>query len=295
MILYPHATYKPVRGMDSDPRLDVVEGVIWHIAATEAESLYGYFNGPSGGIESHLYIPRGPEHDIEQYRPLDHEADANYRGNSWLPGDGKRHGFLSIEFQGADPNTGLWTPWQVEQGLAFTEFALRTFGFPRRVCPNYRAGGIGYHTMWGSGRGTNSWSSAAGKTCPGSRRIGQFNNEVLPRFLAGGAVVPPVVRPKPDGPKVPTLKAPPFPLPKGWYFGPRTGPRESVSGYFSYRGYLALWQRRMSVRGWRLRTDGLWDSRCTDVARMFQKQCRLSQDGKVGPMTWAAAWTQAVT
>ncbi len=295
--VYPGAVYVPVRGEGNDPHLDVVMGVIWHLSATEATSLRRYFDGPSGGIESHLHIPRDEHHPTEQYRACNREADANYRGNSWVEG-GKRKGFLSIEFQGADPNTGRYTDHQIAEGLAFCDWAQKEYGFERRVAPGYRSQGIGYHVMWGSGQNTASWSNARGKTCPGGPRIQQFFDIVVPTFLAGQANDHVVdlnkVISKPV-PVKPVLVAPPWPLPPGYYFGPKSGPRQSVSGYYSYRSALREWQQRMDIRGWRIKPDGLYGDETKRVAALFGRQCRLRQDGLIDARLWAAAWTRPVT
>lgn len=55
MTTYPDAILKLIPPGDNDPRIQPV-GVILHVAAMEGPSLHGYFDGPSGGIESHLYV-----------------------------------------------------------------------------------------------------------------------------------------------------------------------------------------------------------------------------------------------
>lgn len=107
---------------------------------------------------------------------------------------------------------------------------------------------------------------------------------------------PPIAAP-PAGPVViaPGVPAPPFPLPLGWYFGPKSGPKESVSGYYSYRGHLMQWQQRMADRGWAIAADGLYGDQTERVTRAFQAEKKLAVDGRIGPVTWAAAWTYPVT
>jgi peptidoglycan hydrolase-like protein with peptidoglycan-binding domain len=91
-------------------------------------------------------------------------------------------------------------------------------------------------------------------------------------------------------------KAPRFPLPRGWFFGPKDGPKSSVSGYYGYRASLILWERQMKRRGWTITVNGLYDSQTKAVAAAFQKEKHLQQDGgRIGPETWAAAWTKPVT
>ena len=89
--------------------------------------------------------------------------------------------------------------------------------------------------------------------------------------------------------------APPFPLPRGHYFGPKTGPISSVSGYYSHRADLKRWQARMAARGWSIAADGLFGPRTAAVVRAFQREKGLTVDGLIGPATWSAAWTSPIT
>ncbi|AZV01731.1 peptidase [Microbacterium phage Schubert] len=93
-------------------------------------------------------------------------------------------------------------------------------------------------------------------------------------------------------------KAPAFPLPNGWYFGPRSGPVYSVSGYYSYRNELKMWQAQMQKRGWdfsRYGVDGLYGAETRENAIAFQKEKGLKVDGLIGPETWRAAWEAPIT
>ena len=92
-----------------------------------------------------------------------------------------------------------------------------------------------------------------------------------------------------------TTTAPAFPLKKGYYFGPKSGPNRSVSGYYHSREHLRRWQKQMKKRGWRIDTDGLYGTQTQRVARAFQKEKGLSRDGLIGASTWAAAWESPVT
>lgn len=91
------------------------------------------------------------------------------------------------------------------------------------------------------------------------------------------------------------LLAPTFPLPVGWYFGPKRGPRQSVSGFFGNREHLATWQNRMGQRGWKITADGLYGRQTAKIAAAFQAEKGLTVDRLIGPATWAAAWTAPVT
>ena len=98
-------------------------------------------------------------------------------------------------------------------------------------------------------------------------------------------------------PKPATPKAPKFPLPKGHYFGPRSGPNRSVSGYHGNREHLRTWQRQMLKRGWSGlgAADGLYGAKTKRVAQQFQREKGLAVDGLIGAATWAAAWSEPVT
>ena len=89
--------------------------------------------------------------------------------------------------------------------------------------------------------------------------------------------------------------APVYPLPSGWYFGPKSGPMSSVSGYYGHRDDLKRWQQRMKDRGWDIVADGLYGSKTRAIAKAFQREKGLKVDGLIGPATWAAAWTAPVT
>src|SRR5262245_59991772 len=53
-------------------------------------------------------------------------------------------------------------------------------------------------------------------------------------------------------------------------------------------------QARMRERGWRITADGWYGPISAQVCREFQRAYGLAVDGIVGPITWAAAWSQAV-
>lgn len=78
-----------------------------------------------------------------------------------------------------------------------------------------------------------------------------------------------------------------WPLPQGYYFGPRSGPTESVSNLYRPRAEwiaaLALAQLRLGVS-----PDGLYGPITADAARQFQRLNGLTPDGLIGPRTWTA-------
>lgn len=88
---------------------------------------------------------------------------------------------------------------------------------------------------------------------------------------------------------------PNFPLPPGYYFGPASGPENSISGLYSYQGALKPWQQRMKDRGWEITVDGIYGDETGNVAEAFQAEKGLTVDRLIGPETWVAAWTAPIT
>jgi peptidoglycan hydrolase-like protein with peptidoglycan-binding domain len=109
------------------------------------------------------------------------------------------------------------------------------------------------------------------------------------------AAAPAPAAPKPGTVIAKGVPAPAFPLPAGSYFGPKSGPAQSVSGYYSHSADLKRWQQRMAARGWAIKVDGLYGPQTQSVAKQFQAEKHLTVDGLIGPQTWAAAWTADIT
>jgi hypothetical protein len=64
-----------------------------------------------------------------------------------------------------------------------------------------------------------------------------------------------------------------------------------------YDGNVKTWQQRMLDRGWSGigTADGYFGDDTRTVVRAFQQEKNLGVDGIIGPKTWAAPWTAAVT
>lgn len=149
-------------------------------------------------------------------------------------------------------------------------------------------------------------------TCPGTYDLARLDRLARGKAApaAGGkGMAKPVAKP---ASKPASLKAPAFPLPAGYYYGPPSGPVQSVSGRgrnsrvpndviqvngrWCSKG-LAVWQARMQARGWNIGKDGADGRYGNDTARVvkqFQKNKGLAVDGKIGKATWAAAWSLPV-
>jgi hypothetical protein len=157
-MIYPEAEWLPVTGLENDPTI-VPIGVILHVDGGNSSSLYAYFNGSSGGIESNLFVnKRG---DWEQYRDTTREADAQSAGNSWLEGT-VRKGYISLETQGL--GIGKWTSLQFEEIAKFLAWCHTTHSIPLKLCTGPKSPGIGYHRQF------NSWNPD-GHICPGDERV----------------------------------------------------------------------------------------------------------------------------
>ena len=103
------------------------------------------------------------------------------------------------------------------------------------------------------------------------------------------------VAPQPD-PKPKASKAPPFPLPKGHWYGPESRDPRNHSGYYARdRAGIRQLQQRLKDRGWRINVDGRYGPATRDVVRSFQREKRLRVDGAVGAQTWAALWESPIT
>jgi peptidoglycan hydrolase-like protein with peptidoglycan-binding domain len=142
---------------------------------------------------------------------------------------------------------------------------------------------------WGASDGSVGHRDLTSTSCPGDELYKRVRNgEFKSGGSSGGGTTPP--------PKPPTTKAPTFPLPSGHYFGPKSGPAESHSGYYNNDDdKFRPWQAQMSARGWKITIDGYYGPQTEDVCRQFQSEKGLSVDGLIGTQTWSTAWTASVT
>src|SRR5690242_1025758 len=167
MAWYPSAVRKNIPPGPNDPPIKA-RVVILHVAATEADSLYNYFNGPSGGVESHFYVKY--DGSVEQYRDTSVQADANVMANDFA---------ISIETQGLA--NGTWTDAQLASIKALIAWCHATHGVPLSVPKTWDGSGVGYHILFEA-----QWDQR-GASCPGPNRIKQFNNELVPWMASSTA------------------------------------------------------------------------------------------------------------
>jgi predicted chitinase len=101
-----------------------------------------------------------------------------------------------------------------------------------------------------------------------------LGNAVIP----GNAPPPPPPKPPPGGGTAPPLHVD--------YFG---------TAHNRTHADVKTWQQQMKARGWKIDADGDYGPKSEQACRSFQLEKGLGSDGKVGPKTWAAAWTAGVT
>lgn len=154
-------------------------------------------------------------------------------------------------------------------------------------------------------------SPDAKTSCPGEIVMneiqnGSFSFKGVPYVNTGETVIR-------SASKLPTGKAlfvallntPHFPLLRTdkhqCYYGPASGPVESVSGHndnrlapgdLTSKGSKGLkdFQAQLNKRGYNLKVDGLFGDATENAVKNLQRLAGLTQDGKIGPDTWYAAW-----
>lgn len=262
MALDPKSVVRIVTGLHMDPNIIPV-GIIYHVSGSpNATSLFNWFNGPSGGVESHFHVDFLGRR--EQYRDTEREADANYRGNSWIGADGRRYGYISVETQGGAD--GKWNDAQLASLIELSHWLHSVHPTIRwEIAPGVQAGGLGWHVMFGAGAGTFSWSNARGKVCPGSERIEQCKSYLFPTLLG-------------------QLTPVPSPVPT-----PAPGPR--LLGKGAKGEDVRRIQARLIELGYalpRYGADGHFGDETEDAVKDLQRTAGLRVDGIVGPKTLAA-------
>lgn len=169
MAWYPNAVVRNIPPGSSDPKIKAT-CVALHVAASTADSLYGYFNGPSGGVESHFYVRTSGV--VEQYRDTAYQADAQSGGN---------YNAISIETAGLAG--GTWNSLQIAAIIALIRWICATHGVPARILDSPTGHGIGWHSQW------PTWNPDS-HDCPGAARVGQITSTIIPALNQEDNVTP---------------------------------------------------------------------------------------------------------
>lgn len=168
MAVYPKAVKRLIPPGANDPRITARVAIL-HVDAGNTRDLYDYFATRSGGVESHFQVAL--DGTVFQYRDTAYEADANYLANPFA---------VSIETQGY--GEGEWSPQQIQALVELLTWLRDTHNIPLRKCPTWDGTGVGYHIQFGT---PGKWTPTA-KSCPGPRRIQQFEHTLLPIFKTVG-------------------------------------------------------------------------------------------------------------
>lgn len=140
--------------------------------------------------------------------------------------------------------------------------------------------GIEYMQAHGAGTEIKGHRDGYATSCPG---------EPLYRWVQAGA-------PRPGGGPAPAPVPAPVPQPAPQPSGPAwPGEYLRVQSPMLHDDNVRTWQQRMADRGWSIAVDGWYGPASANVARQFQAEKGLTQDGIVGPQTWNAAWTAPIT
>jgi hypothetical protein len=107
----------------------------------------------------------------------------------------------------------------------------------------------------------------------------------------------PLPKPDPTPKPNPGTTAPPFPLPRGHWFGPKSPDGRNHSGYWAQdRPKIEMLQKRLRQRGWRgVNVTGRYDAATEAAIRGFQQDKHLPVDGRTGAVTWPRLWTAPIT
>ncbi len=168
MALCPFAVNRLIAPGSSDPRIDPRVAVL-HVDAGNTRDLHDYFDGPSGGIESHFQIAL--DGTIFQYRDTGYQADANHYANDFA---------ISIETQGF--GAGEWTDAQLASIKRLLTWLNQVHpAIKLAECTVWNGSGIGYHIKFGS----PGWWTPVSKSCPGPDRVKQFFSIIVPWLKSG--------------------------------------------------------------------------------------------------------------
>jgi len=261
---------------------------------------YGPYHFASGGdanAEADYFAKNIQGYIGEGLPVLDFEAGAVNRGGGW-----------ALQFlQRFQSNTGIkaliYTSESVASRSDMKQIADADFGLWNA---NWGSNPSGGYENAPSSSGSGQWPFAIARQYSSNGDLGYGGRVDLDVFFGDASVWDAYAKsdgshPVPPPTPAPPSKAPAYPLPSGYYYGPRSGPVQSVSGYVGPYGGpngapgLRTWQQQMKNRGNSLAVDGLYGDETARIAGNFQKQCGLWVDKLIGPDTWAAAWNAPVT
>lgn len=167
----PFAEWRPL-GPQTEPHIEGSKPtvLIFH-------TMVGYLRGTDsmfkengyGGTESHFGV--GGKYDasldgaIWQWQTLDHTADAQYSGNAYA---------TSIETSDGGHLSEPWSPNQLNALVKLAVWWCKETGNPAKLVEHPTDRGFGYHQQF------QTWN-LSGHNCPGTVRVRQLKETVIPR------------------------------------------------------------------------------------------------------------------
>jgi hypothetical protein len=252
--------------------------------ATSYTSLGSFFSQESAQVSSHVGIDDTPG-TVGEYVHREDKAWTSCNSNpvavqaELCTPSGAAMGWSAADWQQHPTMLSNTAAWVAEEAAALAIPIVRLSpdqaqGGAAGVCQHADLG------QWGCGH------TDCGPNFP--------MDQVLEMALGGAAPAPsPAPAPPPAG------AAPPFPYPATDYLGQPSPDPCCHSGYYGGvdNANVAKWQTQMVGRGWSGigGVDGKYGPASEAVCRQFQAEKGLGVDGLVGPQTWAAAWTTAIT
>jgi hypothetical protein len=162
---FPDAEWAPLPESGEHGR-HVKTQLIFHSTGTRASAKANrrYFADSGVKVESTLIVDYdgGCLQVMEAYERADANTTASKRA-------------ISVEVVGEAHEP--FTPEQVATCIAIARWACDEHPIERRQCPEHDGSGIGWHVMFGA---PGPWTTVRGKACPGSKRIAQVRNVILP-------------------------------------------------------------------------------------------------------------------
>jgi hypothetical protein len=203
-VLYPGAEWKPL-GPQTQGRMRSHSIICLHTMVGSLAGTHSMFKANGyGGTESHFGV--GHNGTTYQWQDLDFSADANLSGSrdviSIETADFGEGPFGRWDTKG--DNVPPWTAQQIEALAKIIAWCCKRYDIPCVLIPDSKTGrrGIGFHAQGVPRKSTDTvsqtggvlWSKAAGKVCPGRRRIAQIPLVIhRARLIMGVTITTPIV------------------------------------------------------------------------------------------------------
>lgn len=177
----PGVIWRPIPENATQPAIRPTQWIVHtFVDSPGPTNMAGYFERTDIKLESHTVLG-WTKH--QQLIDTTRSADANYKANRRPDGTGA----VSTETEDdGSPVLNPWNSYQVTELIRTGVELYRMHGIPARFPRTHDDPGMGYHSLF-----PGVWSNVRGKTCPGSTRIRQFKEVVLPEIQRLILPVPP--------------------------------------------------------------------------------------------------------